>query len=76
MVACYSRHSRNRGFGERVGRGEKLSVIAASPESFRGRHASRRRGLSHRLPSTGSAKEGPLRLVTRAQTRRRHARRG
>jgi glycerol-3-phosphate dehydrogenase (NAD(P)+) len=30
MVTCFSRHSRNRGFGERVGRGEKPSDIAAS----------------------------------------------
>jgi glycerol-3-phosphate dehydrogenase (NAD(P)+) len=30
MVTCFSRHSRNRGFGERVGRGEKAPEIAAS----------------------------------------------
>jgi glycerol-3-phosphate dehydrogenase (NAD(P)+) len=30
MVTCFSRHSRNRGFGERVGRGEKPQEIAAS----------------------------------------------
>lgn len=30
MVTCFSKHSRNRGFGERVGRGEKASEIAAS----------------------------------------------
>lgn len=30
MVTCFSRLSRNRGFGERVGRGEKPSAIAAS----------------------------------------------
>ena len=30
MVTCFSRLSRNRGFGERVGRGEKPSEIAAS----------------------------------------------
>jgi glycerol-3-phosphate dehydrogenase (NAD(P)+) len=29
MVTCFSRHSRNRGFGERVGRGEKAAEIAA-----------------------------------------------
>jgi glycerol-3-phosphate dehydrogenase (NAD(P)+) len=28
MVTCFSRHSRNRGFGERVGRGEKPQQIA------------------------------------------------
>lgn len=30
MVTCFSGHSRNRGFGERVGRGEKPAEIAAS----------------------------------------------
>jgi glycerol-3-phosphate dehydrogenase (NAD(P)+) len=30
MVTCFSRHSRNRGFGERVGRGESPAAIAAS----------------------------------------------
>ncbi len=30
MVTCFSHHSRNRGFGERVGRGEKPSEIAGS----------------------------------------------
>ncbi len=30
MVTCFSKHSRNRGFGERVGRGEKPAAIAAS----------------------------------------------
>jgi glycerol-3-phosphate dehydrogenase (NAD(P)+) len=30
MVTCFSRLSRNRGFGERVGRGEKSATIAAS----------------------------------------------
>ena len=30
MVTCFSRLSRNRGFGERVGRGEKPKEIAAS----------------------------------------------
>jgi len=30
MVTCFSRHSRNRGFGERAGRGEKPADIAAS----------------------------------------------
>jgi len=29
MVTCFSRHSRNRGFGERVGRGEAPAAIAA-----------------------------------------------
>jgi glycerol-3-phosphate dehydrogenase (NAD(P)+) len=30
MVTCFSKHSRNRGFGERAGRGEKPAAIAAS----------------------------------------------
>jgi glycerol-3-phosphate dehydrogenase (NAD(P)+) len=30
MVTCFSKHSRNRAFGERVGRGEKPPDIAAS----------------------------------------------
>jgi glycerol-3-phosphate dehydrogenase (NAD(P)+) len=30
MVTCFSKHSRNRGFGERVGKGEKPVDIAAS----------------------------------------------
>ena len=30
MVTCFSRHSRNRGFGERVGQGDKPADIAAS----------------------------------------------
>jgi len=30
MVTCFSRHSRNRAFGERLGRGEKAPAITAS----------------------------------------------
>lgn len=30
MVTCFSRHSRNRGFGERVGKGEQPAAIARS----------------------------------------------
>jgi glycerol-3-phosphate dehydrogenase (NAD(P)+) len=30
MVTCFSKHSRNRAFGERVGRGERPDAIAAS----------------------------------------------
>lgn len=30
MVTCFSRHSRNRGFGERIGRGEKAAEIATT----------------------------------------------
>jgi glycerol-3-phosphate dehydrogenase (NAD(P)+) len=33
MVTCFSRLSRNRGFGERLGRGEKVAAILASTVS-------------------------------------------
>ena len=33
MVTCFSKHSRNRGFGERVGKGEKPKDIAASMQA-------------------------------------------
>lgn len=33
MVTCFSKHSRNRGFGERVGRGEKPAAIGASMQA-------------------------------------------
>jgi glycerol-3-phosphate dehydrogenase (NAD(P)+) len=33
MVTCFSRHSRNRGFGERVGRGERIDDIVARMNS-------------------------------------------
>lgn len=32
IVTCMSRHSRNRGFGERIGRGEKATAILNSSE--------------------------------------------
>ena len=34
MVTCFSRHSRNRAFGERIGRGEKAAEIAASMQAI------------------------------------------
>lgn len=34
MVTCFSRHSRNRAFGERLGRGEKAAGIAAASLSI------------------------------------------
>jgi glycerol-3-phosphate dehydrogenase (NAD(P)+) len=33
MVTCFSKLSRNRGFGERLGRGEKVEAIVASTKS-------------------------------------------
>ncbi len=33
MVTCFSKHSRNRAFGERVARGEKATDVAASTEA-------------------------------------------
>jgi glycerol-3-phosphate dehydrogenase (NAD(P)+) len=33
MVTCFSKHSRNRAFGERCGRGEKAADVAASMEA-------------------------------------------
>ncbi len=34
MVTCFSKLSRNRGFGERLGRGEKIEAILASTKSI------------------------------------------
>jgi glycerol-3-phosphate dehydrogenase (NAD(P)+) len=34
MVTCFSRHSRNRAFGERCGRGEKPEAVASSMDSI------------------------------------------
>jgi glycerol-3-phosphate dehydrogenase (NAD(P)+) len=34
MVTCFSRHSRNRAFGERCGRGEKPAEVAASMQAI------------------------------------------
>ena len=34
MTTCFSRHSRNRSVGERLGRGESLADILASVESI------------------------------------------
>jgi glycerol-3-phosphate dehydrogenase (NAD(P)+) len=34
IVTCFSRHSRNRGFGERLGKGEEPAAVAASTEAI------------------------------------------
>lgn len=34
MVTCFSKHSRNRAFGERCGRGEKPDAVASSMEAI------------------------------------------
>jgi glycerol-3-phosphate dehydrogenase (NAD(P)+) len=34
MVTCFSKHSRNRSFGERCGRGEKPAEVAASMQAI------------------------------------------
>jgi glycerol-3-phosphate dehydrogenase (NAD(P)+) len=46
MVTCFSRHSRNRGLGERLGRGETLEAITAGMT-----------GIAEGLPTTRSAFE-------------------
>jgi glycerol-3-phosphate dehydrogenase (NAD(P)+) len=46
MVTCFSRHSRNRGLGERLGRGESLETITAGMT-----------GIAEGLPTTRSAFE-------------------
>jgi glycerol-3-phosphate dehydrogenase (NAD(P)+) len=53
MVTCFSRLSRNRGFGERVGKGEKIDAIVNSmtavaegfPTARSARHLARSRGV-------------------------------
>ncbi len=53
MVTCFSRHSRNRAVGERLGRGEKLSAIIASmsmvaegvPTTYSAHECARRLGI-------------------------------
>jgi glycerol-3-phosphate dehydrogenase (NAD(P)+) len=46
MVTCFSRHSRNRGLGERLGRGESLEQITAAMS-----------GIAEGVPTTLSAFE-------------------
>jgi glycerol-3-phosphate dehydrogenase (NAD(P)+) len=46
MVTCFSRHSRNRGLGERLGRGESLDAITAAMA-----------GIAEGVPTTRSAYE-------------------
>ena len=53
MVTCFSRHSRNRGFGERVGKGEQPAEIAAGmlavaegyPTARSAHHLARKHGV-------------------------------
>ena len=49
MVTCFSRLSRNRGFGERVGRGERPAEIAASMLAVAEGYPSCERSLRHAL---------------------------
>lgn len=51
MVTCFSRHSRNRGFGERLGRGETPAAIRASMQM-----------VAEGVPTTRSAWECSQRL--------------
>jgi len=51
MVTCFSRHSRNRSVGERLGRGEKIADIAASMQM-----------VAEGVPTTYSAQECARRL--------------
>lgn len=46
MVTCFSRHSRNRGVGERLGRGETIEAILASMKM-----------VAEGVPTTRSARE-------------------
>ena len=46
MVTCFSQHSRNRGFGERLGRGESQAAITASTKM-----------IAEGVPTTYSAQE-------------------
>ncbi len=51
MVTCFSQHSRNRGVGERLGRGESLAAIGASMQM-----------VAEGVPTTYSAQECARRL--------------
>ncbi len=51
MVTCFSRHSRNRGFGERLGRGESVADISKSMKM-----------IAEGVPNTLSAYECARRL--------------
>ncbi len=51
MVTCFSRHSRNRSTGERIGRGEALEAIAASSPM-----------IAEGVPTTRSAREAAHQL--------------
>lgn len=53
MVTCFSRHSRNRGVGERLGKGERIADITASmqmvaegvPTTYSGQECARKLGI-------------------------------
>lgn len=55
IVTCFSRHSRNRGVGERLGRGESLDAVGASMKM-----------VAEGVPTTRSAHECALGAGTRA----------
>jgi glycerol-3-phosphate dehydrogenase (NAD(P)+) len=81
MVTCFSRHSRNRAVGERLGRGERLADIVASmnmvaegvPTTYSGYECARRLGIETPiidqmralLDGASSAREVATNLLTR-----------
>jgi glycerol-3-phosphate dehydrogenase (NAD(P)+) len=81
MVTCFSRHSRNRAVGERLGKGERLADIIASmnmvaegvPTTYSAHECARRLGIDTPiidqmrilLDGTLSPREVALNLITR-----------